>query len=119
MAKKKPEGLGDELFGTRLGKLRDASGPTKGEFVPPPEVSDIDEIKEALPEQEEFWRPPARFGTVPVEANPLGWDSHSGFGLPPKKESSCNVRLELKIKGVDHGQEIAFSGDDHQQVTRS
>ena len=75
----KQEGLGDELFGTRLGEWRDASGPTKGEFVPPPDVSDKEEIEEALPEQEEFWRPPARFGTVPVEANPLGWDSRHGF----------------------------------------
>ena len=40
-------------------------------------------------------------------------------GLPPKKESSCNVRLELKIKGVNHGQEIAFSRADHHQATRS
>lgn len=39
MAKKQPEELGDELFGTRLGELRDASGPVKGEFVPPPDVS--------------------------------------------------------------------------------
>jgi exoribonuclease-2 len=38
--------------------------------------------------------------------------------LPPKKESSCNVRLELKIKGVNHGQEIAFSGADYQQAER-
>ena len=77
--RKKQGGLGDELFGTRLGEWRDASGPTKGEFVPPPDVSDKEEIEEALPEQEEFWRPPARFGTVPVEANPLGWDSRRGF----------------------------------------
>jgi len=77
--RKKQSGLGDELFGTRLGEWRDASGPTKGEFVPPPDVSDKEEIEEALPEQEEFWRPPARFGTVPVEANPLGWDSRRGF----------------------------------------
>jgi hypothetical protein len=27
-------------------------------------------------------------------------------GLPPKKESSYDVRLEPKIKGVNHGQEI-------------
>ena len=79
MASKKQKGLGDELFGTRLGELRDASGPIKGEFVPPPDVSSEEEIEEALPEQEEFWRPPARFGTVPVEANPLGWDSRRGF----------------------------------------
>ncbi len=36
------------------------------------------------------------------------------LGLPPKKESSIDVRLELKIKGVNHGQEIAFSGADYQ-----
>jgi hypothetical protein len=71
MAKGKQEGLGDELFGTRMGELRDASGPVKGEFFPPPDVSDKEEIEEVLPEQEEFWRPPARFGTVPVEANRL------------------------------------------------
>ena len=79
MAKGKQKGLGDELFGTRMGEFRDASGPVKGEFVPPPDVSGTEEIEEALPEQEEFWRPPARFGTVPVEANPLGWDSRRGF----------------------------------------
>ena len=79
MPQGKQDGLGDELFGTRLGESRDASGPVKGEFVPPPDVSDAEEIEEALPEQEEFWQPPARFGTVPVEANPLGWDSRRGF----------------------------------------
>ena len=40
----------------------------------------------------------------------------SEIGLPPKKESSCNVRLELKIEGGNHGKEIAFSGADHQQA---
>jgi len=79
MPRGKQEGLGDELFGTRLGEWRDASGPVKGEFVPPPDVASTEEIEEALPEQEDFWRPPARFGTVPVEANPLGWDSRRGF----------------------------------------
>ena len=79
MADKKQGELGDELFGSRLGELRDATGPIIGEFVPPPEESDKDEMAEALPEQEEFWRPPARFGSIPVEANPLGWDSRRGF----------------------------------------
>ncbi|MBI4303629.1 MAG: hypothetical protein HY665_04770 [Chloroflexi bacterium] len=79
MADRKQGGLGDELFGTRLGEARDAVGPVKGEFVPPPDVSATKEIEEALPEQEEFWRPPARFGSIPVEANPLGWDSRRGF----------------------------------------
>jgi len=79
MADKKQGGLGDELFGTRFGEMRDAAGPVKGEFVPPPDISETKEIEEALPEQEEFWRPPARFGSVPVEANPLGWDPRRGF----------------------------------------
>jgi DNA modification methylase len=54
-------------------------GPLKGEFVPPPEVIDNDERADALPEQEDFWRPPVRFGSVPVEKEPLGWDRRRGF----------------------------------------
>lgn len=54
-------------------------GPQKGEFVPPPEIADADERADALPEQEDFWRPPVRFGSVPVEKEPLGWDRRRGF----------------------------------------
>lgn len=55
-------------------------GPLKGEFVPPPEIEeDAEQITEALPQQEEFWRPPVRFGSVPVEKEPLGWDRRKGF----------------------------------------
>jgi len=79
MDKSKQTGLGDPLFGTRLGEAKDAAGPAKGEFVAPPEVPDVDEPADALPEEEEYWRPPARFGSVPVEANPLGWDRRRGF----------------------------------------
>ncbi len=79
MAHKKQGELGDELYGTRLGELRDTTGPVKGEFVPPPDVSGTDEIAEALPEQEEFWRAPVRFGSIPVEKEPLGWDRRRGF----------------------------------------
>ena len=38
------------------------------------------DVQEPLPQQEEFWRPPARFGSVPVDAEPLGWDRRQGFG---------------------------------------
>jgi hypothetical protein len=34
-------------------------------------VADADERADALPQQEEFWRPPLRFGSVPVEKEPL------------------------------------------------
>ena len=36
-------------------------------------------IVEQLPNQEDFWRPPRRFGAVPVETEPLGWDRRQGF----------------------------------------
>ncbi len=43
-------------------------------------------------------------------------DKVAGDDLPPKNESSCNVRLELKIKGVNHGQEGIQTGANHQQA---
>lgn len=55
------------------------SGPLKGDFIAPPEVEEQDERADALPAQEEFWRPPTRFGSVPVEKEPLGWDRRKGF----------------------------------------
>jgi DNA modification methylase len=51
----------------------------KGEFVPPPDEAILDQQVESLPVQEDFWRPPVRFGTVPVEKEPLGWDRHHKF----------------------------------------
>jgi DNA modification methylase len=53
--------------------------PQKGEFIAPPELVEADEARDALPPQEEFWRPPVRFGSVPVEKEPLGWDRRRGF----------------------------------------
>ncbi len=55
------------------------TGPVKGEFIAPPEAEERDERADALPQQEEFWRPPVRFGSVPVEKEPLGWDRRRGF----------------------------------------
>lgn len=54
-------------------------GPAKGDFIAPPEAVEADEQGDALPQQEEFWRPPVRFGSVPVEKEPLGWDRRKGF----------------------------------------
>ncbi len=55
------------------------AGPSKGDFIAPPETQERDEREDALPKQEEFWRPPVRFGSVPVEKEPLGWDRRKGF----------------------------------------
>lgn len=55
------------------------AGPARGEFVAPPEIPERDEAPDALPAQEDFWRPPVRFGSVPVEKEPLGWDRRRGY----------------------------------------
>jgi len=60
-------------------KEKTTTGPVRGDFVAPPEIVDVDEQADALPAQEEFWRPPTRFGSVPVEKAPLGWDRRKGF----------------------------------------
>lgn len=59
--------------------MTDQAGPAKGDFIAPPPVNEADEAKDALPAQEEFWRPPVRFGSVPVEKEPLGWDRRRGY----------------------------------------
>ena len=46
---------------------------------PNPDAQDAD-IHEPLPQQEQRYRAPARFGHTPVERMPLGWDAHNpGF----------------------------------------
>jgi len=55
------------------------TGPAKGDFIVPPEVEERDERSDALPAQEAFWRPPTRFGSIPVEKEPLGWDRRRAF----------------------------------------
>ena len=38
-----------------------------------------DDTIELLPQQEQFYRAPARFGNIPVEAEPKGWDRQRRF----------------------------------------
>ena len=45
---------------------------------PATEPPDAD-IHEPLPQQEQFYRAPARFGSIPVEAEPKGWTRREGF----------------------------------------
>jgi len=60
-------------------KAEEVAGPVEGEFVAPTIPVDADERADALPQEEEFWKPPTRFGSVPVEKEPLGWDRRRGF----------------------------------------
>ncbi len=61
--------------------LGPSTGPVKGDFITPADdlESSSEAVPEALPTQEEFWRPPVRFGSIPVEKEPLGWDRRKGF----------------------------------------
>lgn len=58
---------------------RNVSGGQIGDFIAPREVPDYDPDTDKLPAQEEFFRPPVRFGSVPVEEKPLGFDSKKGY----------------------------------------
>ena len=49
------------------------------EQAQPDVVEEDDSIAEPLPQQEEYWQAPARFGSVPVDAEPKGWDRYQGF----------------------------------------
>lgn len=51
---------------------QEIKGPLKGDFVPPAEVIDTDERIDALPQQEDFWRPPVRFGCFAHLITPNG-----------------------------------------------
>lgn len=64
------------------GSMKDddeSAGPRTGDFIAPAIEADAEEPNDALPRQDEFWRPPVRFGSVPVEKEPLGWDRRRGF----------------------------------------
>ena len=43
-----------------------------------PQPADGDALA-PLPQQEQFYRAPARFGSIPVDAEPKGWDRREGF----------------------------------------
>ena len=71
---------GDSKHGKGTRRRQDrGSWSVQGRFFAPPNVAEADEPGDALPPQEEFWRPPVRFGSVPVEKEPLGWDRRRGF----------------------------------------
>lgn len=65
--------------GSIMNDERKVSGGRVGEFIPPREVPEYDPDTDKLPPQEEFFRPPVRFGSVPVEEKPLGFDARRGY----------------------------------------
>ncbi len=63
------------------GDKEEKSPPAEEEPWKPPgkEESGEDTGWIELPDEADFWRPPARFGSIPVEKEPLGWDRRLGF----------------------------------------
>ena len=53
---------------------------------------DDEDVLDSLPQQEEFYRAPVRFGSIPVEAEPKGWDRQRGF-----RKHYPLVRLPIQI----------------------
>lgn len=88
-----PGGLDDELFGTPMAEA--GIGPARrnptsdpltnakpGDLIPAERSADAileDGDETGIPDQEEFFRSPARFGSIPVDKEPLGWDRRQKF----------------------------------------
>lgn len=93
-------------------KATKPAGPAKGDFIAPPEADEQDEHADALPKQEEFWRPPVRFGNVPVEKEPLGWDRRRGFRkLFPPVSLPFQVIERVSFKHAELEPNRLFWGD--------
>ena len=83
-----------------------------GDFIAPPNVPDVDERADALPASDEFWRPPTRFGAVPVEKEPLGWDRRRGFRkLFPQVMLPFQVVERVQFGHPQRGTKPALLGD--------
>ena len=80
------------------------SGPVKGEFISPPEVEERDEWADALPAQEEFWRPPVRF----ADRASVGINRNTPF--PPVNETASRQAGAASIFGLA-GQLRYYGGD--------
>lgn len=72
-----------------------------------------------LPDEADFWRPPARFGSIPVEKEPLGWDKRQGFRkLFPRISLPFQVVERVRFGRPELDPNRLFCGD-NLQVMRS
>ena len=62
-------------------------------------------ITEQLPQQERFYRAPARFGNAPVEAEPKGWDRQRGFRRHYPPVNLPTQIIERVSLGIDEAHE--------------
>ena len=72
-----------------------------------------------LPDEADFWRPPARFGSIPVEKEPMGWDRRLGFRkLFPRISLPFQVVERVRFGHPELNPNRLFCGD-NLQVMRS
>lgn len=72
-----------------------------------------------LPDEADFWRPPARFGSIPVEKEPMGWDRRLGFRkLFPRISLPFQVVERVRFGHPEMNPNRLFCGD-NLQVMRS
>ncbi len=70
-----------------------------------PSPQDMHVLPEPLPQQEEFYRPPVRFGPIPLEAEPLGWDSRQQFKKHYPRVDLPTQIIERVSLGMDEAHE--------------
>ena len=72
-----------------------------------------------LPDEADFWRPPARFGSIPVEKEPMGWDRRLGFRkLFPRLSLPFQVVERVRFGHPELNPNRLFCGD-NLEVMRS
>ena len=78
-----------------------------------------DGIPEALPQQEWFYRAPARFGSIPIEAEPKGWDRQRGFQKHyPRVSLPTQITERVRIGGDKAGEPNRLIWGDNLHVMR-
>lgn len=71
---------------------------------------------ETLPPQEQFYRAPARFGSIPPEAEPKGWDRRQGYyKFYPRIDLPTQIveRVHLGNRGAHEPNRLIW-GDKHE-----
>lgn len=87
-------------------------------WLPPPPF-DGDTL-EALPQQEQFYRAPARFGSIPVEAEPKGWDRRQGFRkLYPRIDLPTQIVEQVSLGATEDHKPNRLIWGDNLHVMRS
>lgn len=86
--------------------------------LPPPPFEN--DSLEALPKQEQFYRAPARFGSIPVEAEPKGWDRRLGFRkLYPRIDLPTQIVEQVSLGSKEAHEPNRLIWGDNLHIMRS